>query len=166
MGAGSLKSVPSQARTEAQTEEIEDNAAMDAAVKAKKELVPLAENVANMFRPELVKLRDSLVSRALKRLPPEARQDKRAEFERYINIEQLLSLYTQTLVAYFTKEELKALRTFMADDSGRQVLEKLPDVMSSMRLKRQRYLQETLGEILRKEVLEKAEKGEPSLLAP
>lgn len=166
MGAGSLKSVESAEQTPGETKEIQDTAAMEAAVAAKKELVPLAENVANMFRPELVELRDALVNRALNRLPVDERASRRPAFEAYINIEQMLSLYTQVLVKYFSKQELKALRTFMADDTGRAVLEKLPAVMGEMQLKRQEYLQGTLREILQKEVLEKAAKGEPTLLAP
>lgn len=166
MGAGSVKSVQSALPSPEQAAKEHDRAAMQEAVKAKKELVPLAENVAHMFRPELVELRDGLVNRALNRLPPEAREKRRDEFEAYIDIEQILDLYTQTLVDYFTKEELKALRTFMADDTGRKVLEKLPEVLSHMHLKRQQHLQNSLSTLLQEQVMDKVRKGDPSLLAP
>lgn len=166
VGAGHMKTYKSAFPTPAELREDEDIEAMEKAVAAKKELVPLAENVAHMFRPELEDLRNSLVNRALNRLPPDARAEQREVFEAYIDIDQILGLYSQTLITYFTKEELKALRTFMAEENGRQVLNKLPEVLTQMRLKRQKYLQNTLQNILQKEVIDPVKKGEGSLLAP
>lgn len=166
MGAGSLKSAQSATPSTEEKIERDEKRAMDEAVKAKKKLVPLAESVSNMFRPQLIELRDTLVNRTLTRLPKNKREEKRPEFEAYIDIDQLQSIYTQTLLDFFTEEELKALRTFMADDAGHKVLTKLPMALDQMRLKRQHYLEKTLEEIIQEEVYEKARKGEPSLLAP
>ena len=166
MGAGSLKTAQSTTPTPEQNIERDEQRAMDKMVEAKQKLVPLARSVSNIFRPQLTELRDSLVDRALSRLPEDRREAMRPTFEAYIDIDHLQSVYTRTLLDYYTEEELKALRTFLADDVGQRVLAKLPMALSRMHLERQKHLERTLEEIIRKEVLEKAASGEPTLLAP
>lgn len=135
-------------------------------IKQQKEHAPLARSVANMFRPELVNLQKKLAENAVAKLPLEKRAKQQKVFENYIDVEHILDLYTQILLDYYTPQELKALRTFLADATGQSVLEKLPQTLNKMQLTRQRHLEGVLNNILQEQVIDPAQKGVPTLLAP
>ncbi len=126
----------------------------------------LARSVAEMFRYEATELRDTLINRSLKAVPKSKQKENRKELEKHIDIGHILNLYAKTLHSYYTEDELKALRTFMADETNRQMLEKLPIVMSQMGLDRQQYLNTVLQNMLQKEMIDKLKQGESSILNP
>lgn len=127
---------------------------------------PLARSTAELFRREIVELKEALIKKSLRNAPKSRRDDFRQKLGREIKIEKILNLYALTLEKYYTEDELKALRTFMAEDTNRQMLEKLPAVLSQMGLDRQDYLNMVLENFLRRELFEKLEKGEPTILTP
>jgi len=127
---------------------------------------PLARSTAELFRKEIIDLKEALIANALKNVPLRQRPDFQKKLAGEIRVDKILNLYALTLEKYYTEAELKALRTFMADDTNRQMLEKLPTVLGQMGLNRQEYLNIVLENFLRRELLEKLEKGEPTILTP
>ena len=127
---------------------------------------PLARSVAELFRKEVTDLKAGLIEKALVNVPPQQRDSFRRSLAREIKVERVLDLYAVTLEQYYTEAELKSLRTFMADDTHRQMLEKLPTVLGRMGMDRQTYLNQVLQEFLNKEFYQKLEKGDPTILTP
>lgn len=126
----------------------------------------LARSVAELFRRDVANLKTSLIEKALINVPSNQRDSFRRSLGREIKVERVLNLYAVTLDQYYTEAELKSLRTFMADDTHRAMLEKLPSVMNRMGMDRQIYLNQVLQNFLNKEFYQKLEKGEETILTP
>lgn len=126
----------------------------------------LARSVAELFRKDVTDLKSSLIEKALVNVPSNQRKSYRRNLGREIKVDRVLNLYAVTLDQYYTEDELKSLRTFMADDTHRAMLEKLPTVMNRMGMDRQSYLNQVLQDFLNKEFYQKLEKGDPTILTP
>lgn len=126
----------------------------------------LARSVAELFRKDVTDLKSSLIEKALVNVPSNQRDSYRRNLGREIKVGRVLNLYAVTLDQYYTEDELKSLRTFMADDTHRAMLEKLPTVMNRMGMDRQSYLNQVLQDFLNKEFYQKLEKGDPTILTP
>ncbi|MBA44212.1 MAG: hypothetical protein CMF62_09465 [Magnetococcales bacterium] len=126
----------------------------------------LARSVAELFRKDVTDLKSSLIEKALVNVPSNQRESYRRNLGREIKVDRVLNLYAVTLDQYYTEDELKSLRTFMADDTHRAMLEKLPTVMNRMGMDRQSYLNQVLQDFLNKEFYQKLEKGDPTILTP
>ena len=127
---------------------------------------PLARSVAELFRKDVEELKTVLIERSLVNVPPAEKATYRRQLDRELQTNKVLNLYGLTLEKYYTEDELKALRTFMGDDTNRAMLEKLPTVLSQMGFDRQQYLNQVLENFLKRELFDKLEKGDATILTP
>lgn len=167
IGAGTVKTAPQTPIPATHTaEDIPPPPKIRRAVKEQQENLPLAQSIAEAFRTDIETLKTNLARQATQKLRPEHRQAQQDKFIAYINTDHILSLYTKTLLTYFTKEELKTLRTFLAEPEGQNIIKKLVEVLNKIQLDRQAYLQHVLNQLVEEQVYEKLRKGEKTLLTP
>lgn len=127
---------------------------------------PLARSTAELFRADATALKTAIIEKSLANVPLIERAKFRKGLEKELSVDKILNLYGLTLEQYYTEAELKSLRTFMADPTNRSMLEKLPNVLDQMGMDRQQYLNAVLEDYLQRELFDKLQKGEETILTP